>query len=182
MSSFFKKLLVVLMSIAALVGVQNADAATTSIRLNWSASTDNVGVAGYKVYRNNAEIATVTSGTTYLDSANLQPNTTYTYTVAAYDAAGNVSPRSSAATVTTAGPDPTGTNCSLFDASTALTQGFGSPMNFFTSHAGARIILQRRHGDRPCAQTARHPVPLHLHDRVSVECRGEPMAVVPVYL
>jgi uncharacterized delta-60 repeat protein len=60
-----------------------------SINLSWSASTDDVGVAGYRVFRDNGAtpIATVT-GTTFSDSGQLG---THTYTVAAVDAAGNQS-------------------------------------------------------------------------------------------
>ena len=70
----------------------NVDAITVSssqINLTWSASTDNVGVSGYKVYRDGILIATI-SGTSYSDKA-LPPSGTFEYTVAAYDGAGNVS-------------------------------------------------------------------------------------------
>ncbi|MBI5555734.1 MAG: fibronectin type III domain-containing protein, partial [Elusimicrobia bacterium] len=73
---------------------------STQINLSWTASTDNVGVAGYKVYRGGIQIATVTSGTTYSDTG-LSPSTTYSYTVSAYDAAGNVSEQSVSVTATT---------------------------------------------------------------------------------
>jgi len=74
---------------------------STSIALSWSASTDNVGVSGYRVSRNGSQVATV-SGTTWTDSG-LAVGTSYTYSVVAYDAAGNVSPAASA--VGTTGPD-----------------------------------------------------------------------------
>jgi chitodextrinase len=59
------------------------------VSLTWSASNDNVGVAGYKVTRNGAQVATVT-GTSWSDTG-LASGTTYTYTVAAYDASSNTS-------------------------------------------------------------------------------------------
>jgi chitodextrinase len=71
----------------------------SSISLSWSASTDNVGVAGYRVSLNGAAVTSVT-GT----SATLSPlpcGTTFSFSVDAYDAAGN---RSSAA-VTSAATD-----------------------------------------------------------------------------
>lgn len=77
---------------------------TTGADVTWTASTDNVGVTGYEVYRNGAKIATVT-GTSYSDTG-LQPNTTSTYTVKAKDAAGNASPFSNAANITTPGGIP----------------------------------------------------------------------------
>ena len=67
--------------------------------LSWTASTDNVGVTGYQVLRNGTQIGTTTS-TSYTDTS-VAANTTYTYTVQAYDAAGNVSAASSGLSVTT---------------------------------------------------------------------------------
>ena len=57
--------------------------------LTWSASTDNVGVTEYHVFRNNSFISTTTQ-TTYLDSG-LNPDTTYSYSLTALDLAGNES-------------------------------------------------------------------------------------------
>jgi len=71
----------------------------SQINLAWNASTDAVGVAGYKVYRNGALIATRTT-TSYFDTA-LTAVTNYTYTVAAFDAANNLSSPSSPAQATT---------------------------------------------------------------------------------
>ncbi len=79
----------------ALTGVTSSSAS-----LSWSPSTDNVGVAGYRVYRNGTQVGT-TAGTSFTDSG-LSPSTRYMYTVAAYDAAGNVSSQSSGVTATTA--------------------------------------------------------------------------------
>jgi chitodextrinase len=77
---------------------------STQINLSWSASTDNVAVAGYKIYRNGTQIA-ITSNTNYSDTG-LSPSTTYTYSVSAYDAAGNNSNRSGSVSVSTqAAPD-----------------------------------------------------------------------------
>ncbi|MEU5942813.1 discoidin domain-containing protein [Micromonospora sp. NPDC047548] len=72
---------------------------STSVSLAWSASTDNVGVAGYQVRQSGAVVAT-TSATSYTVSG-LNPGTAYTFTVTAQDAAGNVSPASNAVTQTT---------------------------------------------------------------------------------
>lgn len=72
---------------------------TTQIDLAWTASTDAVGVAGYRVYRDGTRIASVTAST-YSDT-NLAPATSYGYTVTAYDAAGNESPQSAAVSAQT---------------------------------------------------------------------------------
>ncbi len=71
----------------------------SSTTLSWGASTDNVGVTGYRVYRNGTQVGTPT-GTSYTDTG-LAASTTYSYTVKAYDAAGNASPASNTAAVTT---------------------------------------------------------------------------------
>ena len=74
---------------------------SSTVSLSWTASTDNVGVTGYDVYRGSTKVATVTSGTTYPDTG-LTASTAYSYTVDARDAAGNVSAASTAVTATTA--------------------------------------------------------------------------------
>ena len=62
----------------------------TSITLAWNAGTDNVGVAGYHVYRNGQYLKQVKI-LSFTDSG-LATNTQYRYVIRAYDAAGNVSP------------------------------------------------------------------------------------------
>lgn len=65
---------------------------SSEIDLSWNASTDNVGVAGYKIY-SGAYVNTAT-GTSFSDIG-LNASTNYCYTVSAYDAAGNESAQSS---------------------------------------------------------------------------------------
>ena len=72
---------------------------STQINLSWSASTDNVGVTGYEVYRNNAKVTTVTS--TSYSNTGLSGSTTYTFYVKAVDAASNVSSASNTISATT---------------------------------------------------------------------------------
>lgn len=77
------------------------------VNLLWTASTDNVAVTAYKVYRNNFLVATLGNVTNYSDTG-LAGSTTYSYAVAACDAAGNCSSASapaSATTVATTSPD-----------------------------------------------------------------------------
>ncbi len=71
----------------------------TSTNLSWTASTDNVGVTGYDVYRGTTLLTTVT-GTTYT-ATGLTASTAYTFSVRAKDAAGNVSTSSNTVNVTT---------------------------------------------------------------------------------
>lgn len=81
-------------------------ASGTTVTLNWTASTDNVGVKSYGVLRNGTEVASVATTstnpppTTYIDSGR-SANTTYQYRLVARDAAGNVSPSSATISVTT---------------------------------------------------------------------------------
>jgi gametolysin peptidase M11/alpha-galactosidase-like protein len=68
------------------------------IQLAWSAASDNVGVAGYRVLRNGVQVGT--SPTNSWSDSGYSSGATYVYSVAAYDAAGNVSPASNSVTVT----------------------------------------------------------------------------------
>jgi len=74
---------------------------STEIDLDWTASTDDVAVDGYTVYRDGSEVATVDGLTTSFADTGLTPDTMYTYTVDAFDAAGNHSAPSSPAQATT---------------------------------------------------------------------------------
>jgi len=66
-----------------------ANIVTTSFTFSWSASTDNVGVTGYDVYKNGVKMnSTTLSGTSY-SVTGLLANTLYTMTVVAKDAVGN---------------------------------------------------------------------------------------------
>ncbi len=60
------------------------------IVLLWTASTDDIGVAGYNIYRDNTKIGK-SPFPSYADSAGLQPNTPYCYQIEAFDGVGNVS-------------------------------------------------------------------------------------------
>lgn len=81
-------------------GLSALAASSAQINLTWSASTGGSGgVAGYKVYRGGSQIATAPS-TSYSDIG-LAASTSYTYNVAAYDAAGNTSAQSAGASATT---------------------------------------------------------------------------------
>jgi hypothetical protein len=80
-------------------GLTATTASTSQINLSWNASSDNVGVTGYKIYRNGAYLTSV-GGTTYSNTG-LAMGTTYSYRVSAYDAAGNESGQSGAAENTT---------------------------------------------------------------------------------
>jgi chitodextrinase len=86
-------------------GLSATAASSSQINLSWTASTDNVGVTGYKVFRGGTQVGTAT-GTTYNDTG-LTPSTAYSYTVAATDAAGNTSAQSTSASATTSASSDT---------------------------------------------------------------------------
>jgi chitodextrinase len=79
-------------------------ASATEIDLSWNPSSDNVGVTGYQIRRDGTLIATSTT-TTFLD-AGLAASTTFSYTIAARDAAGNVSTNSTTVNATTPSAPP----------------------------------------------------------------------------
>jgi chitodextrinase len=68
---------------------------SSQINLLWNAFTDNVGVAGYKIYRNGSYLRSVTG--TLTSDTGLNPSTQYCYRVSAFDTAGNESGQSSQA-------------------------------------------------------------------------------------
>ncbi|MFG2423125.1 glycosyl hydrolase family 18 protein [Streptomyces sp. NPDC048448] len=82
----------------------------TSVKLSWSAATDDKGIKNYDVLRGGAKVATVT-GTTYTDTG-LTAGTDYSYTVQARDTADQTGPVGGAVSVHTTGgtttPPPTG--------------------------------------------------------------------------
>jgi mannan endo-1,4-beta-mannosidase len=95
-------------------GIPTASSVTaTSATLSWTASTDNVGVAGYDVVRvsGGTETKVAASTTNSATISGLTAKTAYTFAVYARDAAGNRSSRSATVNVTT-GDTPAG-NCSV---------------------------------------------------------------------
>lgn len=77
-------------------------ASATQVALTWTASTDNVGVSKYYVYRGGTVVAQPT-GTSFTDNS-VTASTAYSYYVRAVDAAGNLSPVSNTYNVTTLAP------------------------------------------------------------------------------
>ncbi len=65
--------------------------AKASITLRWAASTDNVAVKAYRVYRGSTLIATVAGPTLSYTNTGLKRGTSYSYHLVAVDAAGNAS-------------------------------------------------------------------------------------------
>lgn len=99
-------------------GLVASNVTATTVDLDWNASSDNYGVAGYYVYANGVNV-----GAAYGVSVTvpmLNPETEYTFTVAAFDASGNESAASAGATVTTL---TTGVSEDLYPTDDAYVRG-----------------------------------------------------------
>jgi chitodextrinase len=136
----------------------------SSASLSWAASTDNVGVTGYDVFRGGTRVATAT-GTSFTDTG-LAPSTQYSYTVRARDAAGNLSQPSAAVTATTSASGG-GTGCSAgfhvdnqwnggFTASVTVTNTGTAPTTGWTVSwtwpAGQTVVSMWNANNRPSGQ------------------------------
>ncbi|NQZ77732.1 MAG: S8 family serine peptidase, partial [Ekhidna sp.] len=101
-------------------GLAASNVTETTLSLNWNASSDNVGVTGYDVYRGSSNLGTVTG--TSANITGLTESTSYTFTVRAKDDAGNISAASNAVNVTT---QSSGMSCAG-TASLPYSEGFES--------------------------------------------------------
>src|SRR5881296_930788 len=124
-------------------GLMAAAAGSTGANLSWSASTDNVGVTGYIVRRNGVQVAT--PATTSFADTGLSAATTYSYTVAARDAAGNISPDSASVSITIADTTPPTTPTGLMAAAAGST-GANLSWSASTDNVGVTGYIVRRNG------------------------------------
>lgn len=132
-------------------GLTVDDVTETTVALSWTAATDNVAVAGYRVFRDGGSVAT-TSATAYTDSG-LTAETVYSYTVSAFDTAvpANESAQSSPLVVTTlASEDPSligywpfdeGTGSTAYDASSNANNGTINGATWTTTAQGGSNAL-----------------------------------------
>ncbi|WP_261807980.1 discoidin domain-containing protein [Paenibacillus sp. N3.4] len=109
--------------------------AYNQVNLTWTASTDNVAVASYDIYRNGSLIGNTTSNS-YNDTS-AKPGTTYSYTVTAKDGANNVSAASNTATATTPKKPLDRTGWTATSTSTS-TDG---PMNLLDGNMNTRFSM-----------------------------------------
>ena len=131
-------------------GLATTSVASGSVSLSWNASSDNVGVAGYTVYRNGTLYGTTgSSATTYTDTT-VAPSTSYSYTVDAFDAAGNHSAQSSSLAVTTPAGLPSNPYSPVTPVRICDTRA-GNPSN--AQHVSLKPV-QRPHS---CGRGARDP-------------------------
>jgi hypothetical protein len=103
-------------------GLVPTTVASTQIAFSWQVSTDNVGVTGYRIFQNGALIGSSTI--TSFVASGLAANTTYNFTVSAYDVAGNSSAASTPLAVTTAAAGSPGSYTTNFSSTeNPITEG-----------------------------------------------------------
>ncbi len=105
-------------------------AGPNQVNLAWDAAGDNIGVTGYRVFRDATQIATIGAVTTFSDTG-VAGSTTYAYEVRAVDAAGNVSDASGSASATTPAASATFTFSPEADA---RVQASATTTNYATSN------------------------------------------------
>ena len=117
---------------SAPTGLTVTAVSSSQINLSWNASSDNIGVTGYKIFRNGTQISAV-SGTSYQDTG-LSPSTAYSYTLAAYDAAGNASAQSASASATTQAVAPSPPTVLLSASPNTVTSGGVSTLTWSSTN------------------------------------------------
>jgi glucuronoarabinoxylan endo-1,4-beta-xylanase len=118
-------------------GLASSAVTQTSFTLSWTASTDNVGVTGYEVFRGTTSLGTVTGTSTPVTG--LTAGTTYAMRVRARDAAGNWSAQSTALNVTTSSSTPT--SCGLI-----TNNGFENGLTGWINNGNTAISSDERSG------------------------------------
>ncbi|WP_239014599.1 fibronectin type III domain-containing protein [Archangium violaceum] len=109
-------------------------ASSGQVNLTWGAATDDVGVTGYILFRDGTQVGLAPGTALAYQDGGLVPNTSYSYTVKAQDAAGNVGPASNVATATTLAA-PTGCGCTGNPGT--LTRDVSGPCIRYAAPSGA---------------------------------------------
>ena len=127
-------------------GMTMSGRTANSITLAWNASTDNVGVAGYRLFRNGTAAGTTTQ-TSYTYTG-LTCGTSYTLALEAYDAAGNASHRPAATTTRSTTACPTGGLVGAwgFDEATGTSAGDASGQGNAGTVSGAQRVTGKYGG------------------------------------
>jgi fibronectin type III domain protein/uncharacterized protein DUF4124 len=93
-------------------GLTASEITPTSLIISWDAATDNVGVVSSRIYRNGTLIVAAATSRT-IPITGLSPDSSYDFTIAAVDGAGNASPQSAPLTVTTPATVSAATPCAI---------------------------------------------------------------------
>ena len=110
----------------------------TTVDLNWTASTDNIGVSFYEIFKDGTIYTT--SATNSVTVTGLTINTQYNFTVYAKDAAGNSSLVSNTATITTTNIiDSTPPNA-ITDLSSANISSTGLTLNWSVPNDNVGVV------------------------------------------
>ena len=124
-------------------GLTATPTSPSQVSLSWTASTDDVAVTGYDVLRDGTVLTTVGS-TSYINTG-LTAGTTYSYTVRARDAAGNLSGPSTPAPATTPAPDTTAPTVDISapaaGATVAATVSVGANASDGVGVVGVQFLL-----------------------------------------
>jgi fibronectin type 3 domain-containing protein len=110
---------------------------SSSVSFSWAASSDNVGVTAYRVFRNGNQVGTTAGNVTSYQDTGLTPSTSYSYRVQAVDAANNPSPQSGALSATTS-PSAGGGTLTFSPSDDATVDASQPNTNFGTSN---RIVI-----------------------------------------
>ena len=153
---------------------------SSQINLSWTASTDNVGVTGYKIFRDGVQVGT--SATNSFSNTGLAASTVYSYTVSAYDAAGNNSAQSSAtgaitqsagaASIAVGGRVVTTANLNVRQSASAGATKLGTESSALSAPSPEAPLLQEAtHGGRSTTTT---PSPAGASAPISFPLRPTP--------
>lgn len=174
-----------------------------SITLGWTASTDNVAVAGYRISRGPDSTVYVvdSSPTNSYSDIDILPNTHYWYAVSAYDTSGNKSGTSTTINLWSMCPKPTTTSVTC-DKQSGVWQtagpftftavgGFGpGKINYYRyawdtspSHTWLGTESAWVGGTNACTATSSaSPYYLHIRGYNQAATPGEPSDLGPYYL
>ncbi len=163
-----------------------ASLGTGSVYLSWGASTDDVGVSGYNVYRDGVYQVSRGAATRYYTDTSIVAGTTYVYTVKAYDAANNKSDPSNAVTVAVpsgnAPSAPASLNASYSGTAVNLTwtASAGSVAGYRVYRDGAQIgeSGQTSYADAAVTSGATYSYTVTAFDGAGAE--SDPSNVVPI--
>lgn len=148
-------------------GLYVSETNETSVVLNWTASTDNVGVSGYCIFRDGSQIDT-TANTGYT-AGGLASSTTYAFAVCAYDAAGNRSTTTSVLNVTTKAEVPQVDRPVFSPNGGVFTNSVQVSISCGTSGADVYYTLD---GSEPTQSSTLYSSPFTLTTTTTVRARG----------